>query len=768
MDNRDFWYYIRVATLPDFNPLLVHAPSPSRPESLIHWSKQRIENLFRYLYLRFYDLIFAPLFGYLTLNEQLYIAVHQNKLEKARECLARGASPTFIPINPRSILKYFARMKPVSISYSIDPTLLGSINACDSMLFMAVSHNNFPLIRELVEYHNYGQIGHHTEVVSLCLAVKRGYDRIVEYLVDYAHIDPNDSVQLGCKHCKTSSENLPRFQFPLYHACRENRFNIVKYLIITKNCDINRLTITYETPLHGAILGAIENRFDTAINNQQRYQIVKYLLARPDCNPNLGLNPLCISLFHDNLYDYTSLLLQSKCHVDRLGWNYEERSNPCVHRPGCHFPYTLGHPLNICLQRLCLAGDNSLLIDYHLQRQNALNLIEHRPNIYAMSDFGSKYPLILAVQLGDKILVKTMLEQANDSVQVDLVEPLILACRRLYHEIVQMLVDFGFSSNGIKTDVESSQLESPSWNNLTGEAFLQCLERYCSPISPSRIARSPNFEQEATPFATLARMNPWIFHPDHYKSTMKTLANLVSHEPIDFSLRSNRFAFHWALVNSHVPLIYYCLANFCPVDLLHNQIEFNSFQTQNHFAMTLFHLISTCCRLTERNSVKRVLLDAYSRHILKIVTYDRFTSMKSVLAYLKLWFNDDDFVLDQTLFEHLVSLPYIDDIFQDYGENYLETFLGEYSSRFIEYRTNSKSVHSLKHLCRKKIRQEIQPNRRSKEKSNLLKSFLQLNCHLTNNLRRYLLYSRLRFKSQSNHLIDQLTDGIEWNSIQWI
>lgn len=190
---------------------------------MIHWSKQRIENLFRYVYLRFYDLIFAPLFGYLTLNEQLYIAVHQNNLEKAREYLVRGASPTFIPTNPRSILKYSIRIKSVSTSYSIDPALLRSINACDSMLFMAVSHNNFPLIKELVKYHNYGQIGHHTEVVSLCFAVKRGYDRIVEYLVDYAHIDPNDSVQLDCKHCKTSSENLPRFQFPLY---REKNFDV--------------------------------------------------------------------------------------------------------------------------------------------------------------------------------------------------------------------------------------------------------------------------------------------------------------------------------------------------------------------------------------------------------------------------------------------------------------------------------------------------------------------------------------------------------------
>lgn len=78
----------------------------------------------------------------------------------------------------------------------------------------------------------------------------------------------------------------------LLDACRENHLNIVKYLIMLQNCDINQLTTTYETCLHGAILGAIKNRFDSSVNNQQRYQIVQYLLARSDCNPNLGMSSL--------------------------------------------------------------------------------------------------------------------------------------------------------------------------------------------------------------------------------------------------------------------------------------------------------------------------------------------------------------------------------------------------------------------------------------------------------------------------------------------
>lgn len=62
----------------------------------------------------------------------------------------------------------------------------------------------------------------------------------------------------------------------------------MKYLIEDKHCDINQLTTSYETCLHGAILGAIENRFDSSANNQQRYLIVRYLLSKSDCNPNLG------------------------------------------------------------------------------------------------------------------------------------------------------------------------------------------------------------------------------------------------------------------------------------------------------------------------------------------------------------------------------------------------------------------------------------------------------------------------------------------------
>jgi ankyrin repeat protein len=246
--------------------------------------------------------------GYLTLNEKLYVAIHENDLYKARQLLSHGASSSYIPIDYKTIFTHLIKNNNEIKNYYIETSLFASILASDSMLYMAVSNNNFNLVKELINYHNYGQIGQHTEVVSLCLAVKHCYMNIVEYLIDYGHINPNDCVQVGCKHCKTQSDDLQRYQFPLYRkyllffffdfflnffilidACRENHLDLVKYLIQSKQCDINQLTTSYETCLHGAILGAIENRFDSSSNNQQRYHIVEYLLKRSDCNPDLGM-----------------------------------------------------------------------------------------------------------------------------------------------------------------------------------------------------------------------------------------------------------------------------------------------------------------------------------------------------------------------------------------------------------------------------------------------------------------------------------------------
>ena len=39
---------------------------------------------------------------------------------------------------------------------------------------------------------------------------------MVKYLIDFGHINPNDYVQLGCRHCKSYSDDGQRYQFPLY------------------------------------------------------------------------------------------------------------------------------------------------------------------------------------------------------------------------------------------------------------------------------------------------------------------------------------------------------------------------------------------------------------------------------------------------------------------------------------------------------------------------------------------------------------------------
>jgi hypothetical protein len=271
-----------------------------------------------------------------------------------------------------------------------------------------------------------------------------------------------------------------------------------------------------------------------------------------------------------------------------------------------------------------------------------------------------------------------------------------------------------------------------------------------------------NHEQQITPLLALSRMSTWLFHPDKYESTIKTIENLFSYNQINFTIRSNRLAFYYALLNEHIPIVYYCLANFCSIYLPYNTIEFIHFPLKNHFSYTLFHLISICCRLTSNNRIKRTLFDSYAKTILRIHTYDRTSSMASVFAYMKLWFDDQDFVSDQILFEHLMSLPYIDDIIEVYDVKKLRSLFGIYYQRIIERRPRSKPMYTLKHICRLKIRQysQIYCERRQ---VNLLKIVSQLNC-LPKILQFYLFYTTIRAKS----LINCLLNNEPWNNIQWM
>ncbi|CAF4052943.1 unnamed protein product [Rotaria sp. Silwood2] len=782
MDNRDFWPYMRVAKLPEFDPSFISSSPPSsrsqsRLSSFFSWLLKHYQSFYRYCYVHLHDLILSSLFGYLTLNEKLYVAIHENDLYKARKLLEHGASPSYLPADYKSIFTHLIKNNNAIQNYYIETSLFSSILANDSLLYMAVSNNNFSLVKELIHYHDYGQIGQHTEVVSLCLAVKRGHIHMVEYLIDYGHINPNDCIQVGCKHCKSHTDDVQRYQFPLYHACRGNHFQLVKYLIKSKQCDINQLTTTYETCLHGAILGAAENRFDTSFNNQERYLIVQYLLKRPNCNINLGLNPLCVSLAHDNIYDYANLLLQHSCDVNRLGWNLYETTKT-NHIRNSHLPYSLDHPLNICLRRLCQTNNNSTVSDYSCNKQYAFKLINEYSNIYAMYDYGLTYPFLLAVQTGDKTIVEAILEKAKLQIKLNIIEPLIYACTKKFYDIVQMLVDFGFNPNTIMINRDYATFNNFDLNKTSLPDFLRNLDRYCKFPSQSSTTTTIysllfsthtndscsciNSEQQKTPLLALSQMSTWLFHCDKYNSTIKTIENLFSHTPIDFSILPNRVAFYYALLNEHMPIVYYCLENLCPINLLHNTIDFTQSSSKNNFSYTLFHLISVCCRLTSNNQIKRTLFDSYAKAILRINTNDRSSSMASVLAYMQLWFEDQDFVYDQILFEHLMSLPYVDDIIRLYDEKQLRSLFGAHYYRVIEQKPRSKPMYALKHICRLKIRHHSQLYCK-RQQTNMLKIIPQLNC-LPKILQAYLFYTR----TKSNSLIDYLLNNRSWNDIHWM
>jgi len=495
------------------------------------------------------------------------------------------------------------------------------------------------------------------------------------------------------------------------------------------------------------------------MKNQQRYSIVKYLLSLSNCNFNLGLNPLCISLAHDNFFDYTSLLIQSNCYVNRLGWN---RFETCS-KSSNYLLYSIDHPLNICLRRLCQTKENTIIVDHSFHKEHALALINHGSNIYAMYEYGPNYPFLLAVQTGELNLVKAILKQTQWDIQLNIMEPLIVACTKTYHEIVKILIEFGFNPNTITIDRDYSKLSNSNSLELNSSNFLNYIDTYCaSPIEPANSCLHSNHGQQITPFLALCRMSTWIFHPDKYSSTMQTFENLISLHDIDFSLQPNRLGFYFSLIHEHYPFIYYCLQQFCPIYLPYNTISFTQNSMQNHFNFTLFHIVSVCCRLTDNIRQRRMLFDSYAKAVLCIHTYDRIASMKNVFAYIKLWLADDDFILDPILYEHIMSLPYVNDILETYDQQILRSSFGIYYQRIIERKLRLRSMDSLKHICRLKLRRFSQVSCEHQQ-VNLLKIFSHIN-YLPKTLQCYLFYTDHLSKNFVNHLINKTS----WNDIAWM
>ena len=134
-----------------------------------------------------------------------------------------------------------------------------------------------------------------------------------------------------------------------------------------------------------------------------------------------------------------------------MGWNRFETNLSAAsdQRRTTHSLYSLDHPLNICLRRLCQSNENTTLADHWCHKQHALTLIQQGANVYAMYDQDSSYPFLLAVQTGDKSIVEMILRQAHGYLQWHVIEPLICACTKSFYEIVQILVDAGFNPNTI-------------------------------------------------------------------------------------------------------------------------------------------------------------------------------------------------------------------------------------------------------------------------------------------------------------------------------
>ncbi|CAF1342322.1 unnamed protein product, partial [Didymodactylos carnosus] len=600
--------------------------------------------------------------------------------------------------------------------------------------------------------------------------IKRGYfsrynhDNIVEHLIDYAHINPNDCVQTGCKHCKCGKNLEQKYQFPLYHACKDNHFDLVKYLLEEKHCHINQLTTTYETALHGALLGEFENKYDTSRNSEQRYLIVNYLLNRKDCDPNIGVNPLCVSLFSET-YDYTTLLLDFKCDVNRLGYDCSSK----LTQDGRDLLYPLDHPLCICLRLLISLKEKrhssthheTRLVPGHYSKEHAIRLIKSNSNIYACYDKGS-YPLLLCVKTNEVDLVELMLEQNWSYLQFDIIQPLIEACIQSRCNIVKLFIRNGYNPNTIVKTLANKQFDikrslpnsSSSSSSSPSSSILSNLNRYCSILLPLLPAYDVDKYSNSTPFLSLCRSSSLLFHEDLYESTMKTVENLFSQNSVHFSSYLAAQSFFYSLQNEHYPFVYLCIEHGCPLELFSNKLNFKTTK-MTRFCYTLFSIIDLCFRCSLSDTVKQSLLKAYSKTQLKIISYDVLSTKSSVCAYIQLWFNNkyDLFMNDPILIEHIRQLPYTTDIIRDKN----------LSSKIINHMdTTISTVSNLKHLCRLKIRSKL-PKQRSNLFSIIKKNFIDQG-QLPITLCSYLFYD----KYESHTLIDHLLHGKKWNDIDWI
>lgn len=143
-----------------------------------------------------------------------------------------------------------------------------------------------------------------------------------------------------------------------------------------------------------------------------------------------------------------------------------------------HSSYSLDHPLNICLRRLCQSNENTTVADHWCHKQHASKLIQHGANVYAMYDQGPWYPLLLAVQTGDKFIVEMILEHARSYLQWHMIEPLICACTKSYYDIVQILVDAGFNPNTIMDNRDNSTVTNRKRENSSILKFKSCLRSF--------------------------------------------------------------------------------------------------------------------------------------------------------------------------------------------------------------------------------------------------------------------------------------------------
>jgi ankyrin repeat protein len=214
---------------------------------------------------------------------------------------------------------------------------------------------------------------------------------------------------------------------PLHFAAAFNEIEIVKFLVLTRNINVNIQNIYGETPLLYAIknnkismvkclieLGArvdIKNPIYYALKDNY-LDIAKFLKDQPDCDVNIQANDVFLEAIIQNNFNRVKLLINN--FGFDINFQNKEGKSPIFYAKSftmIKFLVELGADLNLTDK------SNNHIIHYMITSPNILEfLIENGANVNAQTSLGST-PLMLAIVNRSKESIKLLLKKSDVNIQ---------------------------------------------------------------------------------------------------------------------------------------------------------------------------------------------------------------------------------------------------------------------------------------------------------------------------------------------------------------